>query len=416
MVMAREMLTAFILMFGIQAKIGGYASENGSHVCRRITADIEIKNLILKYQHTATPCACFEQKMALDYSFQKIGNCYKQWFSENGLKQMCCYDQYGSLLFGPNNGGYLIPDILESNIEDIHEACCKDSDLCETFYKFFPSNNCTGSTDVVHATSWGDPEITTVDQHTYSFNGHGEYTFLETSGKLLQIQARTDFLIKGNQDSTLFVVFVLADNIKNDIITIVYNRNDKTLNLFQHDGSLWANSKDCKNNPKPSGKAGFYLFCSEPFSFGIMLTQKTNIQRLTFHGGDSMSVVVDSKKNVTRFRGLAGNLEHGYYIYGNGSKVSINATERDMFYFGESWTVSQDDSKFNYSITGGNFTYWNGNHTRPQFLQEIAEKGDLDKLFKGFSDANITKFNETCRNFWDKKPNNVLLLLLKQEM
>ncbi|XP_053388079.1 uncharacterized protein LOC128551297 [Mercenaria mercenaria] len=157
MVMAREILTGFILMFGIQATIGSYASENGSHVCRRITTDLDIKNLILKYQHTATPCACFEQKMALDYSFQKIGNCYKQWFSENGLKQMCCYDQYGSLLFGPNNGGYLIPDILEPDIEDIHNACCKDSDLCEMFYKIFPSNNCTGSRDVVHDSSTEKP-------------------------------------------------------------------------------------------------------------------------------------------------------------------------------------------------------------------------------------------------------------------
>ncbi|XP_053388078.1 uncharacterized protein LOC123543068 [Mercenaria mercenaria] len=171
---------------------------------------------------------------------------------------------------------------------------------------------------------------------------------------------------------------------------------------------------NCKRNPEPSRKLGygFLLFCSTPFSFGIVLTQKTSIQRITFSGGDFMSVTFQSKKNVTGFRGLAGNLEHGYYIYRNGSKASINATERDFFYFGESWTVSQKDSKFNYKITGGIFTYWNGNHTRPQFLQEIAEKGDLDKLFEGFSDANITKFNETCRNSWDKKPNIQCLVII----
>ncbi|XP_053388080.1 uncharacterized protein LOC123542570 [Mercenaria mercenaria] len=383
------------------------ASENGSHVCRRITADKEIKNSILKHQHTAIPCACFEQKMALDYSFQKIGDCYKQWFSENGLKQMCCYDAYGHLLTGPKNGGYVIPDILEPDIADIHNTCCMNDDQCKLFYETFPSNNCSDSTDIIYTTSWGDPEITTVDQHKYSFNGHGEYTFLETSNKSLQIQTQTDFLIKGNIDATIFVAFVLVDNLKKDTITIVYNRTDEALYLFKHNGSLWKNSK--QEGITPGQSIAFQWHCT-PNGFGVRTKQTSlNISEITFTGGAFMSVTISHpRKNITGMSGLAGNLQQGYYTASNGTKVSsINATEEQLYYYGESWRVTpESENKFNYSITGGNFTYWNGkDKTVPGFFEDLAKKGDLEKLYAGFTGDNITLFRRTCKNSWNNQTN-----------
>ncbi|XP_053387432.1 mucin-like protein isoform X2 [Mercenaria mercenaria] len=266
--------------------------------------------------------------------------------------------------------------------------------------------------EITSAYSWGGAEITTVDQHTYSFNGHGEYTFLETSNQSLQIQARTDFMIEGNTDATIFVAFVLSVNLKNDTITIVYNRTDRLLYLYQHDGSLWTNSNGSKH-PEPSTNRGFILVCTPPYGFIVMPTQRISIRKLTFSGHNFMGITVDTYgRDVVDLKGLAGNLVQGYFIAGNGSKVKSNSTERQMFEFGETWTVSESESKFNYSITGGNYTFWNGRHDVPKFLQDIAEKGDLLRLFEGFSDANITLFNETCRNSWDMQPNIQCLVVI----
>jgi hypothetical protein len=63
-----------------------------------------------------------------------------------------------------------------------------------------------------------------------------------------------------------------------------------------------------------------------------------------------------------------------------------------------------------YNVTGGNFTIYNTHHTRPEFFED--KLGNLTALFESFTPDNITLFNKTCRNYWNKEPNNQCLLAI----
>jgi hypothetical protein len=59
--------------------------------CQGFAADRVIRDIISSGHATAEPCPCIEQILAIDETFEKINNCYKQWFFLDGVKQMCCY-------------------------------------------------------------------------------------------------------------------------------------------------------------------------------------------------------------------------------------------------------------------------------------------------------------------------------------
>jgi hypothetical protein len=63
-----------------------------------------------------------------------------------------------------------------------------------------------------------------------------------------------------------------------------------------------------------------------------------------------------------------------------------------------------------YNETGGNFTFYNSNHTQPKFLED--KLGNMTALFGNISRENITRINTTCRNYWNKEPNSQCLLAI----
>ncbi|XP_053389327.1 fibrillin-1-like, partial [Mercenaria mercenaria] len=71
---------------------------------------------------------------------------------------------------------------------------------------------------------------------------------------------------------------------------------------------------------------------------------------------------------------------------------------------------NEQESLFKYNHPGENFTFYNKHHTRPKFLDDLV--GNLTALFENFTQANIRKFNNTCRNNWNNEPNEQCLLTI----
>ena len=75
----------------------------------------------------------------------------------------------------------------------------------------------------IQAFTFGDPHIQTLDGLTYSFNGLGEYIYLEVSNKtndvkLIEIQARTQLATNSNGttvNATIFSAFAMKEFKKN---------------------------------------------------------------------------------------------------------------------------------------------------------------------------------------------------------
>ncbi|XP_060590443.1 sushi domain-containing protein 2-like, partial [Ruditapes philippinarum] len=392
--------------------------------CQGFAADIVIRDLISSGHATAEPCPCIEQIIAIDETFEKVNNCYNQWFFTDGIKQMCCYSENGQLLIDGPGAGYLLLESNEGYIERAHDMCCGNGsdafkESCESFYQINKPDDCSTYVPPVVSMSSGDPVIQTIDGGKYDFNGHGEYVFL-TDGKNFEIQARTEYVVKGNKDSTYFSAFALLDKTSDEQIELHYDREADDIRYFRN-GSYNSNCNAssmlghgrpylCENHPQRPN-------CFVLAGGGKITIQncgfKSYIKQLVFGTDNFLSIQImrDSKANITNITGLAGHREDGFYIARNNSKVSENAPALSFFHFGESWSLrSESESVFMYKETGGNFTVYNKHHSRPEFLED--KLGNLTALFKDFRAENISLFNITCRNYWNNEPNNQCLLAI----
>ncbi|XP_053387997.1 uncharacterized protein K03H1.5-like [Mercenaria mercenaria] len=170
-----------VLLTGIALGVTTFKLDLESrNVCRQFTADDGVRNIIKSKLKSVVPCACSEKQIILDYSFEKIGHCYRQWFFEDDVKQMCCYRADGMLQIGPPQGGYLTFESFWKNMSEIQRSCCLQETTCGIFYDINPSYDCSAYQSSTLVTSFGDPHIETIDGAEFDFNGHGEYVFLKT--------------------------------------------------------------------------------------------------------------------------------------------------------------------------------------------------------------------------------------------
>ncbi|XP_053388082.1 mucin-4-like [Mercenaria mercenaria] len=218
--------------------------DDNQSLCEEFTRNKEIKRRIETGQRHAPPCACAEQQMALDSSFKKMDRCYVQWFFENGVKQICCYNEIGALQLGSPDGGYLL--LEDVNMLYIKESCCSHRETCHVFYEINQSNNCSSYSPLETVTSWGDPRIQTIDGAEYDFNGHGEYVFLKTSD--LEIQTRTDYTSHTNHDATEFSAFALFDKQSGEQIEFHHNKTAGDIIIYRN-GTKSCNAK--RDGTKP---------------------------------------------------------------------------------------------------------------------------------------------------------------------
>lgn len=83
---------------------------------------------------------------------------------------------------------------------------------------------------------FGDPHITTLDGHQYTFNGYGEYTMMRIDKETdLELQARTDLATNENGttiNATIFSAFAAKDHTGARVqVAMSRKRDSKIINV-----------------------------------------------------------------------------------------------------------------------------------------------------------------------------------------
>ncbi|XP_053209715.1 protein mesh-like [Panonychus citri] len=164
--------------------------------------------------------------------------------SIGGSGQSCCYDDYMELLqtadtmyggrpskafmYGkhPFKMRMMIP-VLSSYLHDVMPFffCCKwqpeedDSDTCQKYNYWRTSQDCSSYQAPGIASIYGDPHFVTFDNHSYTFNGKGEFVLsrVEDASAKIEVQARFEQVprklrIDQNINATYLTAIAARDN------------------------------------------------------------------------------------------------------------------------------------------------------------------------------------------------------------
>ncbi|XP_053372976.1 fibrillin-1-like [Mercenaria mercenaria] len=260
---------------------------------------------------------------------------------------------------------------------NMKETCC-NADLCDAYYSVRPKNvNCSSQSNVLIGGGTGDPHITTPDGKSFTFNGEGEYTMLSvvTDGVDFTLQGRTAPYLDDEGKSvgaTIFTAFAARDKADDSrcIIELDYETGMRI---------------------KVNGISYNSAFASKGFQASektVSLEKNNNTIKVSFvNSGISFNVAVKLQKLLTiavivpelykdLSKGLLGNTNadpSDDLKYPNGTILSTNATEREVFDYGQSWIISSsDDSIFEYPPGGSYLNYQNLNPV-VNFLDEANQ-------------------------------------------
>ncbi|XP_052243009.1 mucin-like protein isoform X1 [Dreissena polymorpha] len=263
----------------------------------------------------------------------------------------CCYYRT-TLTFideRPLAGGFYIrhptASARDHEIEDIiaKDKCCNKSDHCDLYYQLHPPGTCYRASPYNLGSFWGDPHIRTLDATNYTFNGLGEYVLLsiDAPNVTFSLQARTERAMKkdGNlSEATIFTAFAAKDHLNSSIhVELNTDKDEITLNI------------------------------------GV--------------GAEMLSLdTIIPKTFQNKTRGLLGNNDgnqNNDFVYPNGSVLRADASDAEIFLFGQSWAVNDNTSVFFYEDGKRHADYHNASYV-PRFLDTV----DNETLAKAIHACN----------------------------
>ncbi|XP_078665918.1 uncharacterized protein LOC144908255 isoform X2 [Branchiostoma floridae x Branchiostoma belcheri] len=273
--------------------------------------------------------------------------------------------------------------------------CCSlsdDEDFCNLYYEKRPPNSCSFYRPPRLAITWGDPHMKTLDGLAYTFNGLGEFTLVKTSGASVEfrLQGRTEKAIaNGTQEVAEATVFTAFASKQNGSSTVEMGMNKDRTNMTLIVDKRSINITDLRQN-------GAQRFANLTLQYNFNSNQTSVVA--SFSSGITVTVTLqkfmlnvqfgapDSFENTTR--GMLGVWNDNIlddFTYPNGTVLQApedrNLTEEEIFPWGLSWQIRQDDSLFTYE-DGQNATSFAKPDFRPKFLNQLLAAVSPDKRSK----------------------------------
>ncbi|XP_033100069.1 sushi domain-containing protein 2-like [Anneissia japonica] len=253
--------------------------------------------------------------------------------------------------------------------------CCYYShhrETCEHFKDRRPSKDCTTYVPPPIGGGYGDPHIRTLDGTSYTFNGHGEYTFIEALDKQFVMQCRMEPITGRNASR---ITAMAAKFNETDSVHIGLSER-RGLDARIKSDSGWQLVDFERTNFREFNGFSVYKPNSTKISFtaifdsGIAFTMEetSDIMSVVFTGSEAM-------KGSTR--GLLGNWNDNAtddLMTPNGDVISSNSSLRDIhFNFGQLWSIDPQEALFYYEPGKSHSDY-----SDPSFLPIFEPPDNID--------------------------------------
>ncbi|XP_041471621.1 mucin-4-like [Lytechinus variegatus] len=282
---------------------------------------------------------------------------------------------------------------------------------CYLYERLRPRAHCWGYRPPRFGWFWGDPHINTIDGKKYTFNGLGEYRLMSYNhGDPFVLQSRTGKAFNGTEPvehGTVFTGFAATQGITtvefqlNDNRTemnILVNRTSINMTAFLEDGFdsldqtfiLSLDTSDNETEPANETKVTALFQADGHPSTSFTVTFKNAILDI------GVMVPSEYSENGTGM-GLLGNVNGNKsddFLLRNGTTLTDppgrNLTDREIFEFGQTWQISEQESLFEYGDS--DWTSYNPSNYTPIFLDELL---DLDPNRTAAARAACQE-NEAC--------------------
>ncbi|XP_067686050.1 fibrillin-2-like [Haliotis asinina] len=319
------------------------------------------------------------------YKFQngRFSTCYTSyltWWSFP-LSRECCYRNSRLLTSDDESGSLQRYDPIFVRLHYLADFqgryyCCEQSNTCDLFFSIRPQRFCSRRFPFWWANGFGDPHITTLDELTYIFNGHGEWVMLDANdvNATFTLQARTERALNkdGNlTTATIFTAFAATDRNDTFIVELapsktgfIIYRNGKDLSVsFAND----ANFTETGTGGLTVSRQGEDVVGFFPSGVSVRVVQGPKL--LTVSVG-----LTAAFKNKTR--GLMGNFNDDKsddLTFPNGTILDVSSPERVVYEYGKTWQINLTESLFIYPPRKNASDFYHPDFV-PLFYDEASEE------------------------------------------
>ncbi|CAJ0968691.1 unnamed protein product [Ranitomeya imitator] len=278
-------------------------------------------------------------------------------------------------LFRSTSPNWYYADVQDAELQ-AYDWCCNDVDdpqFCTMYKQKRPPINCLDYRPPRPGWMFGDPHITTLDGLSYTFNGLGDFLLLNASDSdiSLVLQGRTVQTEQAN--ATNFQAFAVQYTSSNASVKVEwYLGNSNNINAFL-DGQdvLFSYSEVWKFFFTTKIKKNLHMFGV----YELIMTWRIINADMEAYIDDTNSAVFfkndsfNDHCNLPRFSVCTStwnNDQSDDFFFNNGTKLPINSSEEEIFYYGMEWEVNES-SLFKEPHTQGKDSFM------PVFLRDLRD-------------------------------------------
>ncbi|XP_028401634.1 mucin-like protein [Dendronephthya gigantea] len=337
--------------------------------------------------------------------------CFINVLPKNGSAVRCCYgkDQGASLITSmPLAGSALTKNPLYFETDDLygHTKCCIESNRCKAYYSLLPIET-AGSYEAPHwAWGYGDPHYDNMDRMNYTFNGCGDYMFLDTDDSSVQIQVSFRQATGAGLGTVISAVILNLAGVS----PIQINLKSNGGLLFLVNGIEYSGASSFGTTPTIIEDS---VSVTKPVENQLLLTSSSGTGITIRDEKNHLVVTIVLERGLFgKTKGLLGNWSENTdddWLLPDGTILTPPLTDKQIhFDFGEKWRLSDSDNLFVNTSVDSDFFCRNdympifaNNVTFPnETLKAAAEEicgNDMNCLFDIAATLSTT-FGQTTKN------------------